>query len=272
MLTFSFDVWLGNIRGNKYSREHTQFKDSQDEFWSFDLDDVIKYDMPAFVDGVLLNYKCGQKLKILGFSQGTTITLGFLSKYPQFHSRIDTAVMLAATGRPKTLPNINFISNLEPELIKSIFGHKALLEEIITFLNAFLPPSIYSRMLKTSMKTLFNWKFTCLSSQNHIYSHLYCSTSVSLVQHWFHIINQNEFVHNKSAVRYKLQNIPSDKIRLFFGQQDTLEDKEYLLGQIDGANKFHVIIPEYEHLDFLWSPQNPERLYPQVLQVLNRMK
>lgn len=221
--------------------------------------------MPAFVDGVLEDCNSCEKIKILGFSQGTTITLGFLAKFPQYHSKIDKVVMLAATGRPKTLPAINYISKQDCNLIKSIFGHRALLEEVITLLYAILPSSLYSQMLKSSMSRLFKWNFQCLSKQHHIYSHLYCSTSVSLVLHWFHIINSGEFVQNRSKIVYELNNVPGNKLSLFFGEQDSLEDKEYLLGQIEGIQEYHRVIPDYEHLDFLWSPQNPEKLYPHVL-------
>ena len=32
-----YDVWLGNTRGNKYSREHVKLTTYDKEFWDFDF-------------------------------------------------------------------------------------------------------------------------------------------------------------------------------------------------------------------------------------------
>ena len=38
-----FDVWLGNVRGNTYSKNHTHLKPSSKEFWDFRyLNTIIK--------------------------------------------------------------------------------------------------------------------------------------------------------------------------------------------------------------------------------------
>ena len=42
-----FDVWLGNNRGNKYSRKHTRMTTANHKFWEFSFDEMAKYDLPA---------------------------------------------------------------------------------------------------------------------------------------------------------------------------------------------------------------------------------
>ena len=43
-----FDVWLGNMRGNYYSREHHKYDHEKDkEYWNFSFDEMAKYDLTA---------------------------------------------------------------------------------------------------------------------------------------------------------------------------------------------------------------------------------
>jgi predicted alpha/beta hydrolase len=45
-----FDVWLGNSRGNRYSRNHTRLDaEVHSEFWSYSWDDLAQYDLPASI-------------------------------------------------------------------------------------------------------------------------------------------------------------------------------------------------------------------------------
>ncbi len=48
-----YDVWLGNSRGNKYSRKHVYKSPSSPEFWDFDWEDMGSYDLTALTEFIL---------------------------------------------------------------------------------------------------------------------------------------------------------------------------------------------------------------------------
>ena len=67
-----FDVWIGNSRGNKHSRNHTTLNPDKDkEFWMFTFQHMADYDLPAafrYISG-----QTQQKINYIGHSQGTMI-------------------------------------------------------------------------------------------------------------------------------------------------------------------------------------------------------
>ncbi|KAF2356528.1 Alpha/beta hydrolase fold-1 [Trinorchestia longiramus] len=66
-----YDVWLGDFRGNTYSRNHTTFNPDKDsQFWHFSLDEIANIDIPALVEDV--RNKTGvDKIFFIGHSLGT---------------------------------------------------------------------------------------------------------------------------------------------------------------------------------------------------------
>jgi predicted alpha/beta hydrolase len=71
MAKAGYDVWLGNSRGNKYSKNHIKFALDSQEYWDFTWEDLATYDLPAFTDYILA-YTGYAKLGYIGHSMGTT--------------------------------------------------------------------------------------------------------------------------------------------------------------------------------------------------------
>lgn len=63
-----FDVWLGNARGNRYSRGHHSMSVESEEFWDFSWHEIGFYDIPAMINYVLDTTK-KDKLDYIGHSQ-----------------------------------------------------------------------------------------------------------------------------------------------------------------------------------------------------------
>jgi len=68
-----YDVWMGNFRGNKYSRNHTSFdpNDKMGPFWDFSFHENAQYDIPTCIN-YMLNKTGVSSLIYVGHSMGTT--------------------------------------------------------------------------------------------------------------------------------------------------------------------------------------------------------
>lgn len=82
-----YDVWLPNIRGNTYSKEHVTLTNHDRKYWDFSLDELVRYDLPAIISYV---QKQSGKTKIayVGHSQGTATMFALLASQPDLYTDV----------------------------------------------------------------------------------------------------------------------------------------------------------------------------------------
>ena len=88
-------MWLGNYRGNTYSRGHTTLNpDIDNDYWRFTWDEMAKYDLPTMLDYVM-NVTGKEKIQYVGHSMGTTTFMALNTMDQSWADKVELAVLLA---------------------------------------------------------------------------------------------------------------------------------------------------------------------------------
>jgi lysosomal acid lipase/cholesteryl ester hydrolase len=89
-----YDVWMGNVRGSKFSMKHRSLNPQTAEFWKFSFHEIGFYDLPAMIN-YILGITGKPSLIYVGHNQGTTALLVLLSTRPEYNAKIFHAHMLS---------------------------------------------------------------------------------------------------------------------------------------------------------------------------------
>lgn len=279
-----YDVWLGNNRGNKYSKKSTRLSPTSTEFWNFSMDQFAFHDIPDSID-YILNTTSQQSLSYIGFSQGTAQAFATLSIHPNLNEKVNLFIALAPAMSPAGLSNgiVDALVKTSPDVLFLAFGRRSILSSA-TMWQSILYPPIFVRLIDMSLKFLFGWhaKNISLSQKLAAYPHLYSFTSTKSVVHWFQIIRNksfqmydddesNAFSIGASNRYYKVAKFPTRNIKtpvvLLYGGSDSLVDIRIMLKELPKHTTAKEI-PHFEHLDFLWAQDVDQLVFPHVFDAL----
>lgn len=280
-----FDVWLGNNRGNKYSKKATHCSPASTTFWNFSIDQFAFHDIPDTIS-YILTATGRESLSYVGFSQGTAQAFATLSIHPQLNHQVDVFIALAPAMSPPGLANgiVSSLVKTSPEVLYLIFGRRSILSSA-TMWQAILYPPIFARFIDIGLRFLFGWHSRNITPHQKLaaYPHLYSFTSTKSVVHWFQIIRQGSFQMFDDEIQgpfgssegrryYKVPKFPTRNIKspvvLLYGGSDSLVDIKVMLKELPN----HTIaqeVPHYEHLDFLWAGDVDRCVFPNVVDALD---
>lgn len=278
-----FDVWLGNIRGNKYSGKHIELKPHQSQFWDFSLDEFAMQDLPATINYILTNTGVS-RVAYVGFSQGTGAAFAAFSLLPSLSAKISLFVALAPAAKARGLKQgwLRTFVNMAPESLFLIMGTRTALS-ISLFWRSVLPRRLFANVIDGSCKVLFEWHMRNIGTTERkalLYPHLFSLTSVKTVAHWLQIAACDRFQQYDENQNFQKgyrgtqpQGYPVHQIgcrmALFYGAADSLTDIQWLLNQIP-ADTPRERIEGYEHMDLIWACDAHEKVFPKVVAALQQ--
>ncbi|KAJ8952379.1 hypothetical protein NQ318_014470 [Aromia moschata] len=121
-----YDVWLGNNRGNTWSRRHTTLDaDLNATYWDFSFHEFGLYDVTAMIDHIL-ETTGHNTLSYIGHAEGVTQFFVMASMKPEYNEKITVMLALA--------PPV-FMQNLTNPLVQTLKNHYELFEFVFDSLN-----------------------------------------------------------------------------------------------------------------------------------------
>lgn len=289
------DVWLGNARGNYYSRAHTTLDpNSNSTYWQFCADEIGKYDLPATIDKVL-NETGAVELNYIGFSQGGGTFFIMCSELPHYCKKANIMIAIAPSGRhlltksPVFRLMSEFFENNEKALFEAgiyeVLPKNGLLQQ---FFNFFCRRSDLALQFCELLMDIFDGHHPgsiTKGSLLNMVSNFPSGTSVHNMARYGQIfrsktINKFDYgpqtniklygsskppVYNLSAV-----TVP---VVVIYGRNDgivDIRDVKWLIQKLPKViEAFEVEDPLWTHMDVAYSQYVSKLLYPKIKEYLN---
>lgn len=283
-----YDVWLGNSRGNTFSRKHLKFSPKSPEYWAFSLDEMANYDLPATINFILEKTR-QEQLYYVGHSQGTTIAFIAFSTNPELAKRIKIFFALAPVTTVKyTQSPMKKLTNLSRKAVKVLFGDKMFSPH--TFFDQFIATKVCNRKIFRRICSNFIFTLSGFDPKNLNTSRLdvyfaqsSAGTSVQTMLHWAQAVNSGQFqafdwgnpdqnmkhFHQLTPPLYNVSNMEVPTA-VWSGGQDCvadLKDVENLLPTITKLI-YYKLIPHYNHVDFYLGQDAAVEIYQDLIRMM----
>ncbi|XP_061083457.1 gastric triacylglycerol lipase [Conger conger] len=284
-----FDVWIGNSRGNTWSRKHVKLDPRHDAYWEFSYDEMAQKDLPAVIN-YITKTTSQEQIYYVGHSQGTTIAFIAFSTMPELASKIKMffglapVATVAYTESPMT--KLKFLPEF---LIWDLFGRKDFFpqsELIKWFATKFCSHEPLSELCGNIFFILCGFDEKNLNmSRTPVYTtHCPAGTSVQNMIHWSQAVHRGKlmaFDYGRAGnmAHYNQSTPPLYYVKdmkvptaLWSGGHDTLadpQDVDLLLDQVPNL-VYHKRIPYWEHLDFIWGLDAPQEMYNKMVELMKQ--
>ncbi|PBC29636.1 Lipase [Apis cerana cerana] len=270
-----YDVWMINVRGNRYAREHLDMNILDKNYWNFSWHEIGVYDIPATIDYVLEKTN-KEKIFIISHSQGGSAFFVTASERPEYQNKIIAsfsmapAVFMSRTNNPlfkilapfsndiKYLTKLIGMYEFKPTnkliqmLGKKLCKEGELLQPICQNI-VFLFGGI-DKELNMTLLPLITQYDPAGSSVNQFVHFAQLIHSGKFRKYDYGIIGNLKKYGKIQPPDYELAKIKIP-VHLYYAANDmfiNVEDLNDLYKALPNAQKFLVPSNTFAHLDFVW--------------------
>ncbi|CAL1684021.1 unnamed protein product [Lasius platythorax] len=289
-----YDVWLGNFRGNTYSRAHISLSPSESRFWDFSFNEMGIHDLPAMIT-FITNMRSQPLHTYIGHSMGTSSFYVMASERPEIARMVQMMISLAPVAFT------NHMKSPVKYLVPFWRQLKVMLQYF--FHDEFLPQNNFFRFFakygcdqnivenEICADMIFmicgydreQFNYTLLPV---ILNHDPAGASAKTLLHYVQGLQSGKFrqfdygreknllMYNSSEPpNYDLANI-TVPIALFYGSGDRLVNivdvKRLYRALPNVMDIYEVPWPKFNHVDFLWAKDAPKLVYERVFKLMKR--
>ncbi|XP_015125978.1 lipase 3 [Diachasma alloeum] len=292
-----YDVWLGNSRGNTFSRGHTKYSSLDKQYWMFSWHEFGTEDLPAMIDYII--QKTGrEKIFYAAHSQGTTAYFVMASEKPEYNDKIIVMFAMAPVAYIKHMKSPFF--QVLARIDKLVSGAMAVLGRY-----EFKPTDGFMKEVGTiacqeeiwTQEICLNVIFLIAGFGNDqmnrtllpaILGHTPAGASSRQFIHYSQLFKSNEFrQYDHGALKnywiYKQRTPPAYDLSkvtipviLSYGLNDWLahpKDVQHLAEKLPNVYiKLRVPNVNFGHMDHLWGIDASRAVYPQLIAIMKRFR
>ncbi|CAH0386150.1 unnamed protein product [Bemisia tabaci] len=290
-----YDVWLPDLRGNTYSRNHTTLTPEQPLFWNFSFHEMGVIDTAEIIDFILA--KTGQPSLIhIGHSMGTTVFYILGAVRPEYNERVRIHISLAPVCYLKHMklnPLLRpFAQNAQTILkLARTAGMFELLPRVPEFSKM-----LYTSIQKPNIQKLFLQAFFGLlgSDYDHVnkthvptfVSHCPASSSVKTLQHFAQILLRDEFAWYSYGPEKNLQRYGSEvsplynlsaittKISFHYSYNDYASHPTDVLRLAkivpNVVGMYPIRFKQFNHVDYLWATDSRKLFMDDIITMIQK--
>merc|ERR1719175_135758 len=292
-----YDVWMGNNRGNTYSRNHTFYDpdDGAGGFWDFTWDEIAHYDIPSQIEKVI-EVTGVDDLHYIGHSMGSTAFMAMHHYRKDIAEKIRLAHFLSPVAYVGHMQSpIGWIaslgdavytilswfgigeflpSNLLIDCLASLFCHESITQGLCTNILFILCGFDEAQMNTTLLPDILH--HTPAGASTHTVLHY---AQEKHEHDGFHAYDwgkdQTNFQHHGTyeVPQYSLADVTTP-VALYWSDNDYFAMPGDILDTIMGLPNIvsgmnhEVEWAAFTHLDFLWGIDADRYVYSYVLENL----
>ncbi len=288
-----YDVWIGNSRGNTYSRKHIDMvghnpSNYSSKFWDFSWDELGEYDLPAML--TYIKSRTGAaRVKYVCHSQGCTmlVVLGCLD--PGFlDSNIDAAAAFAPAMHAyyqqsvgvDIMRLIEFTKHFAATGRKCLFGQQPYIDAS-SFLGKLMPAlwmgainflvgwtdKLHIDLKRVAVLAAHEPGGSSLRSYDHFVQGVYNST---FRRYDFGAKGNLAKYGQDTPPAYNVSNLKSLNMKWYvvYGEKDAMitpKSVRTMLGQLRPNHYQAEMMKDGNHLDVCWGESLYNTIFPRVL-------